>query len=66
MLDPEIQARKRQAIGLAPERPTAPRQVYVPPEQEPSTWPGWVAVGILLLLAGVTLWMALDVLGMLP
>ncbi|GEM_PF-6648917 len=63
-VDSAARARKREAIGLPPERPTAPERVYVPPEKGPVPWGGWASVGVMCLLAAGTLWMVLGVVGL--
>jgi len=46
-------ARKRQAIGLTPQRPTAKEQVYRPPDASSSGGGGLLWIGLVLLLLAI-------------
>ena len=52
-------ARKRQAIGLSAGRPTARAEVYHPPVQRGVNGLPWLAVLLLVVLLGVTIWLLL-------
>jgi len=52
-------ARKRQAIGLSPARPTAKAVVAQPPVEKESGRRPWLAVLLLLLLLGAAAWLLL-------
>lgn len=57
----EERARKREAIGLNPRRPTARREVQLPPEeQKQPDNSGWLIVVLLLIVGAMTAWMLYD------
>lgn len=60
----EERARKRQAIGLTPRRPTARQAIQLPPEESDGQGRVWLAALFLIVLLIATGWMIYDTVGL--